>query len=54
MQNAIVSDNISLDINGILHDEYGKYIQKVKEFYFINKSPRQLIYGKDMIFNVKY
>ena len=30
----------------------GKYIQKVKELYFITqqeKSPRQLIFGKDMI-----
>ena len=35
MQNAIVPDNISLDINGILNHKYGIYIQTVKEFNFI-------------------
>jgi hypothetical protein len=34
------------------HTKNGKYIQKVKELYFITqqeKSPRQLVFGKDMI-----
>jgi hypothetical protein len=34
------------------HTKRGKYIQKVKELYFITqpeKSPRQLVFGKDMI-----
>jgi hypothetical protein len=34
------------------HAKSGKYNQKVKELYFITqeeKSPRQLIFGKDMI-----
>jgi hypothetical protein len=34
------------------HTKNGKYIQKVKELYFIpqqEKSPRQLVFGKDMI-----
>ena len=53
MQNAIVPDNISLDINGILNHKYGIYIQTVKENYYNkHKSSRQLIYGEDMIFNV--
>jgi hypothetical protein len=39
------------------HTKSGKYIQKVKELYFIvtqqEKSPRQLIFGKDMM-NVQH
>jgi hypothetical protein len=34
------------------HTKSGKYIQKVKELYFITqqeKSPRQLVFGKDMV-----
>jgi hypothetical protein len=34
------------------HTKNGKYIQKVKELYFITqqeKSPRQLVIGKDMM-----
>jgi hypothetical protein len=34
------------------HTNSGKYMQKVKELYFIpqqEKSPRQLVFGKDMI-----